>query len=88
MIFCVPLTCPLMGSLPMESGCGSPAVPLRKDLLALAAAFCRGFGKGKFSSLSHKTTCPLASIGASRFSVVLLHAIGLPDNRADKTWLT
>ena len=87
-IFCIPVMCPEIGSFPIELGCVSPTVPLRKALLALAAAFRRGFGKDGGSFFWNKANCPEAKTGANLFNVFPLHAIGRDDNLADKTWLT
>ncbi len=51
----------------MASGLGSPATPLRKALLALAAAFRRGIGKSSLRSLLLIVTLPEAKTGASFF---------------------
>ena len=79
---------PDIGSVPIESELGYPATPLRKALLALAAALRRGLGKISLCCLRLKVTFPAAKTGASFFKVSLLHAIGREDKRADKIWLT
>ena len=81
------MTFPFVCNVPIASGLGSPSVPLRKALLALAAAFLRGTGCSLSVDLRFKVRLPAASFGAECFSVVSLHANGREDSLAAKTWL-
>ena len=81
------MTFPFVCNVPIALGLGSPSVPLRKALLALAAAFLRGAGCSLSVDLRFKVRLPAASIGAKCFSVVSLHANGREDSLAAKTWL-
>ena len=72
---CVPVTFPESGSVPMALGAGSPAVPLRKAFLALAAAFFRGAGNEDAVGGGVFRMSPPASMGASCLRVRLLQAI-------------
>ena len=76
----MPVILPLMPRRPIESGFGSPALPLRAFLRARTSAVLRGSGiSSRLVCFSILKSFP-ARMGAKCTSVLLLQAIGLVES--------
>ena len=83
----MPVILPLMPRRPIESGFGSPALPLCAFLRARTSAVLRGSGiSSRLISFSILKSFP-ARMGAKCTSVSLLQAIGLVESLLANMWL-